>query len=245
MRQIRPIVFSLLCFFTAINAQASSFISVEGALAWQTMNDQAIPGSSGTRFSLSDIKGGPFAAFRAYAGYAWDQHEIRVLYAPLSVDLDTSFGAPVNFMGRTFAANTPTSAFYKFNSYRVTYTYIPEPSGEWKWGWGFTGKIRDAEVKLSQAGLSESKTNVGFVPLLNLRASRSLSDAWGFRFDMDGLAAPQGRAFDIALLFERKISQTNLTAFGGYRTVEGGADNQEVYNFAWFHFLTLGLRGDF
>lgn len=62
---------------------------------------------------------------------------------------------------------------------------------------------------------------------------------------MDGLAAPQGRAFDIALLFERKIAQTNLTAFGGYRTVEGGADNDEVYNFAWLHFLTLGLRGEF
>lgn len=245
MRRLLALTFSILFILMALNAEASSFVSVEGAWAWQTRNDQAIPGSSGTRFSLSDIKGGPFSAFRAYAGYAWDQHEIRVLYAPLSVDLDTSFNSPVSFMGKSFAANTPTSAFYKFNSYRVTYTYFLQPAGEWKWGWGFTGKIRDAEVRLSQAGLSESKTNVGFVPLLNLRASRSLGTDWAFRFDMDGLAAPQGRAFDIALLFERKISQTNLTAFGGYRTVEGGADNDEVYNFAWFHYLTLGLRGDF
>lgn len=69
---------SLLSFiFGATHAIASSYVSVEGALAWQTLNDQAIPGSSGTRFSLSDIKSGPFPAFRAYAGYAWDQHEIR------------------------------------------------------------------------------------------------------------------------------------------------------------------------
>lgn len=245
MKRLLALTFSILFILMALNVEASSFVSVEGAWAWQTRNDQGIPGSSGTRFSLSDIKGGPFSAFRAYAGYAWDQHEIRVLYAPLSVDLDTSFNSPVSFMGKTFAANTPTSAFYKFNSYRVTYTYFLQPAGEWKWGWGFTGKIRDAEVRLSQAGLSESKTNVGFVPLLNLRASRSLGADWAFRFDMDGLAASQGRAFDIALLFERQISQTNLTAFGGYRTVEGGADKDEVYNFAWFHYLTLGLRGDF
>lgn len=245
MRKLLPRAFSILFTFIAMNAKASSFVSVEGALAWQTLNDQAIPGNSGTRFSLSDIKEGPFSAFRAYAGYAWDQHEVRFLYAPLSIDLDTNFSSPVNFMGKTFAANTPTSAFYKFNSYRVTYTYFFQPSGAWKWGLGFTGKIRDAEVKLSQGGLSESKTNIGFVPLLNLRGSRSLGNDWAFRFDMDGLAAPQGRAIDIALLFERKISHTPLTAFGGYRTVEGGADNDEVYNFAWFHFLTLGLRGDF
>lgn len=235
----------IFCIFSSLISKAGSFISVEGALAWQTQNDQAIPGSSGTRFSLSDIKGGPFQTFRAYAGYAWDRHEIRFLYAPLSIDLDTSFSSPVNFKGRTFAANTATSAFYKFNSYRLTYAYSLEPFGEWDWGWGFTGKIRDAEVKLTQAGVSESKSNVGFVPLLHLRASRPLGADWAFRFDMDGLAAPQGRAFDIALFAEKKISDSNLTAFGGYRTVEGGADNDEVYNFAWFHFLTLGLRGDF
>jgi hypothetical protein len=93
--------------------------------------------------------------------------------------------------------------------------------------------------------LVQSKKNVGFVPLFHFRASKSLNSDWGFRFDLDGLAAPQGRAFDAAFFIERKIPDSRFTAFGGYRTVEGGADNDEVYNFAWLHFLTLGIRGDF
>jgi hypothetical protein len=27
----------------------------------------------------------------------------------------------------------------------------------------------------------------------------------------------------------------------GYRTVEGGADNDKVYSFAWFHYVVVGL----
>ena len=28
----------------------------------------------------------------------------------------------------------------------------------------------------------------------------------------------------------------------GYRTVEGGADVEEVYNFAWFHYATVSVE---
>ncbi len=227
-------------------AQASStFASIEGGPVWQTRNDQAIPGVGGTRFSLSDIDTGPFANYRIYLGHRWDRHEVRALYAPLSIGLNTSLTSPVSFMGSTFAAGTPTEAFYKFNSYRLTYTYLYDPVGAWNFGLGFTAKIRDAEVRLTQGALVQSKKNVGFVPLLHFRASRSLNTDWGFRFDLDGLAAPQGRAFDAAFFIERKIPDSRFTAFGGYRTVEGGADNDEVYNFAWLHFLSLGIRGDF
>jgi hypothetical protein len=111
--------------------------------------------------------------------------------------------------------------------------------------WGFTGKIRDAEVRLTQGALRESKSNVGFVPLLHFQANRALSENWLFRFDFDGLAAPQGRAFDLAFFIERSLEWNNLSAFGGYRTLEGGADNDEVFNFAWIHYAVLGLRGEF
>ncbi len=223
---------------------ASTFASIEGGTVWQTRNDQAIPGSTGTRFSLSEIDTGPFASYRIYLGHRWDHHEIRALYAPLSIDLNTRLSGPVSFMGSAFAAGTPTSAYYKFNSYRLTYTYLYEPVGGWNLGLGFTAKIRDAEVRLTQGALSQSKKNVGFVPLLHFRASRSLGGDWGFRFDLDGLAAPQGRAFDAAFFLERKIPDSRFTAFGGYRTLEGGADNEEVYNFAWLHYLALGVRGE-
>ena len=31
----------------------------------------------------------------------------------------------------------------------------------------------------------------------------------------------------------------------GYRTIEGGADNDEVCTFAWIHQAVIGLRYDF
>ena len=65
------------------------------------------------------------------------------------------------------------------------------------------------------------------------------------RLDLDGLFAPQGRAIDLALFVERKLEAQGYSFLGGYRTVEGGADNDQVYNFAWLHYLTLGLRKEF
>ncbi len=54
------------------------------------------------------------------------------------------------------------------------------------------------------------------------------------------LAAPQGRAFDVALKGRYALgSRAELAA--GYRTVEGGADNDEVYTFAWLHYAVASL----
>ncbi len=57
-------------------------------------------------------------------------------------------------------------------------------------------------------------------------------------------AAPQGRAFDVAFLLDYKL-QKSFSVLAGYRMVEGGADKDKVYNFAWLHYATVGLRGDF
>lgn len=232
--------------FLSLQAGAQTFVSVEGDMTWQTLNDQRVPGDTGTLFSVADFDEGPFPTYRIYIGHIWNnRHEIRALYAPLEIEVDGQFAEAVSYMDSTFAANTDTTAHYKFNSYRLTYAYHFESSGDWELALGFTGKVRDAEVRLTQGGLTESKSNVGFVPLLNLQAVRRLGSDWRFRFDMDGMAAPQGRAIDAALLLERSISTSGLSLFGGYRTIEGGADNDEVYNFAWIHKAVLGLRGEF
>ena len=97
---------------------------------------------------------------------------------------------------------------------------------------------------MTQSNLTSSKKNVGFVPLLNFQAEKRLSDSWKFRFDFDGLAAPQGRAFDIALFLEHQLLP-HFSILGGYRMIEGGAENDSVYNMAWFHNAVIGLRGDF
>lgn len=236
----------LVAMMIPYESPAKTVVSLEGSAIWQTRNDQRVPGEGGTEFSLSDFDKGPFPGVRLYVGHTFNErHEIRALYAPLEVEIDGKFDQAVIFRGSTFAANTDTKALYKFNSYRLTYAYHLEPKGEWNMAWGFTGKIRDAEVRLTQGALRESKSNVGFVPLLHFQANRALSENWLFRFDFDGLAAPQGRAFDLAFFFERSLDWNNISAFGGYRTLEGGADNDEVFNFAWIHYAVLGLRGEF
>lgn len=233
-------------FILSSAAQAQTYVTLEGGGTWQSRNDQQIPGDTGTRFSIADFDNGPFTSYRLYVGHKWSQqHELRLLYAPLEIELDGQFDQPVSFINSTFAANTDTVAFYKFNSYRLTYAYHFAESQGWQWALGFTAKVRDAEVRLTQGGLTESKKNVGFVPLLNLQAKKELSSLWFLRTDFDGLAAPQGRAVDLGLFLEKQFAGTEISMFGGYRTVEGGADNDEVYNFAWLHTATLGLRAGF
>lgn len=237
--------FAIALLLLSSSAWGQSFFSVEVDQTWQSKNDQRVPGDQGTLFSVKEFDDGPFTAYRLYLGHIFaGKHEIRGLYAPLEIDVTGQLKETTQFNGSTFAANTDTDAKYKFNSYRLTYAYHLDPLGSWKLAVGFTGKIRDAEVRLRQGTTESAKTNVGFVPLINFQAVRQLSENWRFRFDLDALAAPQGRAIDGALLVERQIS-TALHLFTGYRTIEGGADNDTVYNMAWIHKAVLGLRGEF
>lgn len=230
---------------TIVSPQANAELSlqIEGGALWQAENSARIPGNSGTKFNLTDFGTGPVLAYRAYLSYKFNErHEIRALYAPLAFDQDGEFKNAVSFQGTSFAAGAPTSLHYKFNSYRLTYAYHFEPSDSWQWSLGFTAKVRDAEVGISQGGLAAKKANVGFVPLLNVQARYFLLDKWNLRFDLDGMAAPQGRAFDFLAAVEYEIEKNYVYGYGGYRTIEGGADNDEVYNFAWLNQAVAGVH---
>jgi hypothetical protein len=52
--------------------------------------------------------------------------------------------------------------------------------------------------------------------------------------EADATAAPQGRAFDVAAMLDVNVTPWWFIG-GGYRTVEGGADVDSVYNFAWLN----------
>ena len=89
----------------------------------------------------------------------------------------------------------------------------------------------DAEIRLTQGATTETKENVGFVPLLHPRGNYPLSENVSVRSDFHGLAAPQGRAFDI-LLADEYAGNESFAAHAGDRTVDGGADSKTVYNCA-------------
>ena len=113
-----------------------------------------------------------------------------------------------------------------------------------EFGLGFTAKIRDAQIALSSEGLYSEKNNVGFVPIINFRLLWNVNDQFGLLLEGDALAAPQGRAEDISLAATYKLSD-KLRVRLGYRILEGGADNDEVYNFALFHYALAGISYTF
>lgn len=217
-------------------------LELEGGGTWQLRNDFAVPGDTGTRVRLADE--GPVGAFRGTL--TWDVSErssLRLLVAPL--ELETSFlpGTPVDFQGSRFAALRPVTVGYRFDSYRLSW-YRRLERGRWSFRLGVTGKVRSARIGLAAEGAQAEKENVGFVPLAHLGARFQASDRLALELEADALAAPQGRAEDVSLRASFRLSD-RLGAFAGYRLVEGGADNEEVYTFAFFSYAVGGVRLSF
>ncbi len=221
----------------------SLLIELEGGPLWQTVNDIQIPNNDqATRFSLVDLAGkGPYPAGRLYI--TWNinsRHGLRLLLAPFSVTGEIESSQPLRFEGEEFAAGTPLDATYRFNSWRVSYRYNFHRGERFIWYTGFTAKIRDARIELVQNGTSSDKPDLGFVPLLHLSGDIKLSPQWRISADLDALAGGPGRAIDFSARLRRNISR-NWGISAGYRTLEGGADIEEVYNFAWLHYALISL----
>jgi hypothetical protein len=216
---------------------------LEGGLVWQSLNDVQIPNdASGTRFSIVDVIGnGPYPAARMY--FTWnvnERHGLRLLLAPLSITDDGEIATPVDFAGETFAPG-PVQATYRFNSWRATYRYRFRSGETASWWIGFTAKIRDAKIELDQEGVTARKNDVGFVPLLYLAGSVRLRERLALVIDLDAIAGGPGRAEDFAVKL-RYAAGDRWRFCAGYRTVEGGADVDEVYSFAWLHYAVLSAE---
>ena len=219
---------------------------MEGGAVFSGYNDARIPNAGGTLFSLSedlDIKAKAY--YRLRISYAISRrHELSLLYAPLTLKAAGRLPTAVNFTGVLFPKDTSVDGTYTFNSYRLTYRYRLLDKPRLRLDIGFTAKIRDAEIALASPSLSASKTNVGFVPLLHLRLAWDWSPKLGLLMEADAAAARQGRAEDILLSVNYRLSP-QLQLRCGYRFVEGGADVDEVYNFAWIHYIAAGLAFNF
>ncbi len=219
---------------------------VETGVVFASRNDARIPGDGGTKISLvHDLSTSPAPTFRLRLGYRIaDRHLVTALYAPLQVNARGSVDRDVSFAGGTYPAGSPLLAVYRFDSYRLTYRYSIVWADGLDVAAGFTAKIRDAETSLYGVD-ARRKTNTGFVPLLNVHVAwRPGNGAFGMVLDADALAAPQGRAEDV-LLAATWAFREGLELRAGYRMVEGGADNDQVYSFAWFHYVVAGLGMSF
>jgi len=236
----------LILSFKVNNVNAQANLDIETGAVITGYNDVRIPGDIGTLFSLKDdLTAKSKIYYRLRASYTIkSRHTLSVLYAPLEVKSDGSVPTDISFAGELFPANSDIKATYKFNSYRLTYRYDFVQKPKFDFGIGFTAKIRDARIALESNGLSAEKTNVGFVPIINFRLLWKLNDNFGLLIDGDALAAKQGRAEDVLIAATYRVND-HIRLRAGYRILEGGADNDEVYGFALFHYASLGFSYSF
>ena len=233
-------VFILSFNLRSLNGQVS--FDLETGAVGTGYNNVRIPGDQGTLFSLkNDLISKTEAFFRIRVNYIIKtRHTLSLLYAPLETVSDGNLPYDIFFEGVTFPANTDLTSTYKFNSYRLTYRYEIVIKPKFEFGLGFTAKIRDAKIALASAGLESEKANVGFVPIINFRMLWKPYEKFGILLEGDALAAPQGRAEDVLIAATYRVSD-RLGLKAGYRLLEGGADNDEVYSFALFNYASAGL----
>ena len=221
-------------------------LTVELGAFWQARNDARVTnGPPNTRFAIDEITGsGPYAAGRIALEWPLaERHVLRFVFAPLRVDDTGTTAAPIVFRETVFDPGE-VRAEYRFDSWRLGYRYVFHDSERWTWSGGATLNIRDAEIRLSQDGVRSSRSDTGLVPLLALVGEWRFAPGWRARFDVEGLGAPQGRAIDATAQVGYDLSPS-LHLSGGYRVLDGGADNDDIYTFARFDFAVLAVSWRF
>jgi len=168
------------------------------------------------------------------------RHSISALVAPLSVHAGGAIDRPVNFQGVLFTPGSRLESRFRFDSCHLTCRYDFFVSDSLTAGAGLTGKIRDASIRVTDGTSTAEKSNTGFVPLIHFRVSWFFAGPWGLLVEGDALAAPQGRAEDVLAAPQYRIGDT-VTVKAGYRMLEGGSDNDEVYTFSMFHYALAGV----
>lgn len=230
----------------ALASEARPALTVELGAAWQQRNTAQVPNEApNTRFRIDELAGsGPFATGRIVLDWPLSsKHRLRFLIAPLGLDEPGVAADTVVFQDTAFDPGE-IRIRYRFDSYRASYRYVFHDSARWTWSAGGTLKVRDAEITLQQGEVVRSKKNTGVVPLLALEGEWRFASRWSGILDFEGLAAPQGRAIDLALKVGYDVTD-DLTIAGGYRFLDGGADNDELYTFARFDYAVLGLTWRF
>ena len=245
---MRSLVFALLglCALLSVNAHAQTHVSIESGMAFPGYNNVRIPNETGTLFSLTnDLAADPVVFWRFESFLRLNENqEIGAVIAPLRIKATGSLGFPVRFEQDVFQAGNDLTATYRFDSYRLTWRYRVLFNDRWTVKLGVTGKIRDAAVGLESAQKSQEKTNTGFVPLIHALIDYNFSSRITARLQTDALAASQGRAEDVFVgILARIRPAVQLKA--GYRLLEGGADVDEVYNFALVHYAAFGFIWSF
>lgn len=222
-------------------------LRVSAGSSFQSKNDIQTPNTDeGTRFSLFDAAGeGPVTAVRLELNWQFKpRHNLRIMLAPLVFKESIEFEQPVAFAGETFVANQPLDASYQFNSWRIGYHYSLINNERFSLQLGGTLKVREAEIRLEQGAVVSSDDDLGLVPLLHVAGEYQLGQRWTLGADLDGLAGGPGRAIDLGVTLDYRLTD-RFRVGADIRVLEGGADVEQVYNFAQFNSLLVSVSTAF
>lgn len=234
-----------LLFFTSTSYGQWRFCVESGAVFTQYNKVQApnSPQNKGDRFSLvNNFSKKPIAPFfRAEVRYLWRaKHSFEITAAPLTVNYGNLSSSSINFENQTFNSNS-TQGSYEFNTYRLAYRYRLVNQAKLKFDLGASLLVRDARIALKNANQLAENTDLGFVPLLSFELTYISNPQWQWVLKGDALYGTQGRAEDVFAGFFYQLGSSAWRLKAGYRLIEGGADVDQVYNFAYFHFVNVGL----
>jgi hypothetical protein len=246
----------LACACSLAGAQSlrAPWVDLEVQRADFSRNDLQKPNdASGTRFSAL-----PFTGDRATTGRLsaelpvkwWGEgHRLRLTYAPLSLEGSSVPTSAIGFQGSTFAAGVPTTLKYTFDTWRATYS-VPlfgreDPAAGWALRAGGTLAIRDAQIRLTQGGTSQTFDNVGPVPLLHLSAARGLGAGWAFEAELDGAPGPGGAGLWDGAARLRWSPGAAWSFAAGLRHLRGGVNTDEIYNSVSATSATASMRFSF
>lgn len=246
---IKKLLFSLSIFAAPFAASAQLFIDAETGAAFNTRNTVQFPNKPKSESDRIDVakrfSTGSTLYYRLRIGYTIaERHTISALYAPLRFSYSGQFSEHQTFGGNTFAAGKAVDFIYQFNSNRLTYRFAWVNEGKFRFGIGLTAKIRDARIKVESAEALSETEDFGFVPLINFRAAYNFNEKWRVLLHGDALVGPQGRAEDIFLGGVYSPSKPHQFKLG-YRILDGGADVDQVYNFALVHYIAAAYRYQF
>ncbi|MEM8527843.1 MAG: hypothetical protein AAGG68_24590 [Bacteroidota bacterium] len=174
-----------------------------------------------------------------------DKHVFQLTAAPLSVEYSGLRDLPIRFEGEVFEPSMNTFGSYKFNTYRFSYRYALIRKEKTRLEIGLTALLRDAKIELTQGNTTASNTDLGAVPLISFWLEKDLSPRLTLLLTGDALVGPRGRAEDVFAGVEFDVIKDRLFGKIGYRILEGGADVEQVYNFALFHFFDVGIVSKF
>ena len=225
----------------SLRAESDWNLNVETGLVHAGRADVRIPNESGTRFSLTNdlrARDDDYTRVRL-SRRVGDRHIIALTIAPLDVSATGRLPRDTRFVDTVFPADTNARAGYRFNNDRLTYRYILRDSPRWRVQIGGTAFVRDAEITLQSGSLRDKDDDLGFVPLASFRVDWRMTSSFSILLDGDALAAPQGRAEDVLVALLFNVSD-KVQVKAGYRLVEGGADNDEVYNFTLINYASAG-----